>query len=86
MGLGFSESKEIDLGLGTPYTVVVVIIVPEEEPAPRQGSPGGAGRYAGHVDYGYREAAQRAEIQRRIMQDDNEVFEIIIITLQSGLI
>jgi hypothetical protein len=87
-GLGFTGSKQIALGLGTPYTVIVIVVTPdvEEEPT-RQGSPGGAGaRYAGPIDYGYREAAERVAIQRRIIQDDNEVLEIIIITLQSGLI
>jgi hypothetical protein len=84
-GLGFTGSKQIALGLGTPYTVIVIVVTPdvEEEPT-RQGSPGGAGRYAGVVDYGYREAAQRAKITRRIIRDDNEVIEIIIIALESG--
>lgn len=86
-GLGFSGSKQIALGLGTPYTVVVIVVPPvEEEEVSRQGSPGGGGRYAGVVDYGYGEAAQKTEITRRIIQDDNEVFEIIIIALESDIL
>jgi hypothetical protein len=86
-GLGFTGSQQIALGLGTPYTIVIIVVVPPEEEPVSGGSGGGPGaRYAGHVDYGFKEAVQKATITSRIIKDDNEVFEIIIIAIESGLI
>lgn len=81
-GLGFTGSKQIALGLGTPYTVIVVVVTPEVEEPTRQGSPGGIGGVGYMGDDGYREAAQKAHITRRILRDDDEVIELIIIAME----
>ena len=86
LGSGGSAIAIASRGLITTI-VIIVVVPPVEEPAERGGSGGGPGaRHAGHVDYGFKEAAQKATITSRIIEDDNEVFEIIIIAIESGLI
>ena len=77
-GLGFSGSKQIALGLGTPFAVII-IIVPVEQPVsvPRVGG-GGAG-YRGP-----RDGREPGDYLRR--REEGEIREIILIIVKSGII
>jgi hypothetical protein len=68
-GLGFSASKEIAFGLGTPFAVVVIII---EEEIKHEG--GMIGAIPGRLIT----PTQKLELRKRILREDEEMVVILI--------
>lgn len=66
MGLGFEASKEIALGLGTAFVVVVIVVDIGTQPA---------GAVFPSIFY-----------ERDIRKDDQELMELIIIIIKTGMI
>lgn len=69
-GLGFSGSKQIAFGLGTPFAVIIVIVPGKVITQPRPGG-GGTG------------IAPGAE---RLLQEEREVREIMLIIVKAGIL
>jgi hypothetical protein len=68
-GLGFSASKEIAFGLGTPFAVVVIVIV---DGVKHEGGMIGAipGRFV--------TPTQKLELRKHIIREDEEMVIILI--------
>jgi hypothetical protein len=68
---------------GLLRTTIIIIVTPEPE-VKRGGTGGGPGaRYSSAYE---KWELPKVSVSSRIIRDDNEVFEIIIIALESGLI
>ncbi|NIT58329.1 MAG: hypothetical protein GWN00_19510 [Aliifodinibius sp.] len=68
-GLGFSASKEIAYGLGTPFAVVVIIIVDEVKHE---------GGMIGAIPGRFITPAQKLELRKQIIREDEEMVVVLI--------
>ncbi len=78
-GLGFSANKQIALGLGTPFELVEDVVVVLPRPVPRVGG-------ISALEALKKKLLKRKEPGYDIHRDDQEVLEIIIEAILSGIL